>query len=77
MLISYAEIRDRIYELARQHDLRVDWAETTRSARLVLLHDRDQIVVGRASVPVRPVTARAVLELQRALEHLFGKEWLK
>jgi hypothetical protein len=74
---TYQQIRDRIYEHARRRGLRVDWVETTRTARLVLLYDCCQVAVGRAIVPVRNVSAVHVSDLEAKLEHLFGKDWLR
>ncbi|MET8141860.1 hypothetical protein ABZU32_16260 [Sphaerisporangium sp. NPDC005288] len=77
MLSSYQEIRDRIYKLARESSLRVEWAETGRSVRLLLLYDRAQIVVGRAIVPVRDLRSTVLVNLERDLEHVFGEGWLR
>jgi hypothetical protein len=77
VLRTYQEIRDRIYELARLHDLRPDWVESMRSSRLLLLYDRQQVVAGRAIVPVRHPSLRAAAELQHQLEGVFGKDWLE
>jgi hypothetical protein len=77
VLRSYQEIRDRIYVLARQHGLRPDWVEHARSARLLLLYDAAQIVVGRALVPVRHIDDDRLADLQLALAHIFGKDWLE
>ncbi|MET8156450.1 hypothetical protein ABZT47_08745 [Sphaerisporangium sp. NPDC005289] len=76
MLTTYQEIRDRIYTLTRDLGMRVDWAETTPLFRLLLLDDDRQVVVARASVPVRGITSRALNDLQADLEHVFGKGWL-
>jgi hypothetical protein len=73
----YQEIRDRIYELARQHDLRPDWTESTKNARYLLLYDRQQVVVARATVPIRHPSGRVLAELERQLAPVFGKDWLK
>jgi hypothetical protein len=77
VLSVYPEIRDRIYELARNHGLRVDWAETTRTVRLVLLYDQTQIIVARAVVPVRAIRLTQLNDLEHAPEHVFGKDWLQ
>ncbi|MDP9864041.1 MULTISPECIES: hypothetical protein [Streptosporangium] len=77
MLSTYQEIRDRIYELARRHGLRVDWVETTRSVRLLHLLDTDQIVIARATVPVRGVTLEALAHLATDLERVFGRDWME
>jgi hypothetical protein len=77
VLTAYGEIRDRIYKLARERDLRVDWIETTRLFRLLLLYDQCQIVVARASVPVKGISARALNDLRLDLEDVFGKDWLQ
>jgi hypothetical protein len=77
VLTTYSEIRDRIYALAREQNLRVDWAETTLLVRLLLLYDHRQVVVARASVPVKGISVRALSDLQADLEHVFGKGWLQ
>lgn len=76
MLLAYPEIRDRIYELARRLGLRPDWIEHGKSARLLLLYDREQVVVGRALVPTRHIDDERLADLELALAHLFGKDWL-
>ncbi|MEO3813654.1 hypothetical protein ABGB17_32055 [Sphaerisporangium sp. B11E5] len=76
VLSSYAEIRDRIYQLARQHGLRVDWPEKTKSRQLLHLVDADQVVVAITTVPVRGITREALERLGADLEHLFGKDWM-
>jgi hypothetical protein len=63
VLSSYPEIRDRIYELARVHEMRVDWTETTRTVRLVLLYDQTQIIIARAVVPVRAIRPSQLKDL--------------
>ncbi|RCG30170.1 hypothetical protein DQ384_15545 [Sphaerisporangium album] len=73
MLSTYPEIRDRTYGLARELTLRVEWAETGRSVRLLLLYDRAQIVVGRATVPVRDLRLTVLTNLERDLAHVFGE----
>ncbi|WP_371780251.1 hypothetical protein [Streptosporangium subroseum] len=76
-LRTYQEIRSRIYTLAREHGLRPDWIENTRSVRLLLLYDAEQIVVGRAMVPLRDLRPETIAALSHALEHVFGKDWLE
>jgi hypothetical protein len=77
VLSTYQEIRDRIYELARRHNLRPDWIDSTKSSRLLLLYDRQQIVVARAIVPVRYMSPLVINELKYQLEGLFGKDWME
>ena len=77
MLSTYQEIRDRIYALARHHDLRPDWVESTRSSRLLLLYDRQRIAVARAIVPVRHMSPQVLAELEHQLEGVFGKDWME
>jgi hypothetical protein len=77
VLSTYQEIRDRIYELACRHNLRPDWVDSTKSSRLLLLYDRQQIVVARAIVPVRYMSPLAISELKYQLEGLFGKDWME
>lgn len=77
MLITYQEIRDRIYEMARRHNLRPDWAESTRSVRLLLLYDPSRVVVARTTVPVRDITMAKLERLRDDLAPVFGKEWME
>ncbi len=63
MLATYPEIRDRIYALARKHALRVDWLETARNDRTLLLYDSRQVVVARALVPLRHISPGKLAEL--------------
>ena len=77
MLNTYQAIRDRIYEMARQHNLRPDWVESTRSARLLLLYDGAQIVVARTTVPVRDITRARLERLRDDREPVFGKDWME
>ena len=76
MLATYPEIRDRIYVLALKHAFRVDWRETTRNSRLLLLHDSRQIVVARARVPMRHMDPDVLAELAYQLEDVFGEGWM-
>lgn len=77
MLTSYQEVRDRIYEMARLHNLRPDWAESTRSVRLLLLYDASQLVVARATLPVRDITMGKLERLRDDLAPVFGKDWME
>lgn len=77
MLTTYQEVRDRIYEMARRHGLRPDWAESTRSVRLLLLYDSSQTVIARATVPVRDITMARLERLRDDLASVFGKEWME
>lgn len=76
MLATYPEIRDRIYALARKHELRVDWRETTRHNRLLLLYDSRQTVVARARVPLQRMNPDVLAELAYQLEDVFGEGWM-
>jgi hypothetical protein len=76
MLATYPEIRDRIYALARKHALRVDWLETTRNDRLLLLYDSRQVAVARARVPVRHMKPDMLAGLAYQLEDVFGEGWM-
>jgi hypothetical protein len=76
MLATYPEIRDRIYALARKHALRVDWLETSRYERILLLYDSRQVAVARASVPLRGMNLGKVAELAYQLEDVFGEGWM-
>lgn len=76
MLATYPEIRDRIYALARKHGLRVDWLETTRYERILLLYDARQVVVARARVPLRRINPGALAELAHQLEDVLGEGWM-
>jgi hypothetical protein len=75
--MTYAEIRDRIYDLARRHGLRPDWVESTREMRHLLLYNTDQIVVARARVPLRRMDADVLARLAHDLEKVFGKDWME
>jgi hypothetical protein len=77
VLTAYQEVRDRVYEMARRHNLRPDWAESTRTVRLLLLYDPSQIVVARATVPVRDITMAKLERLRDDLAPVFGKEWME
>lgn len=77
MLTTYQELRDRIYVLARQHGLRPDWVESTRSVRMLLLYDRNQVVVARTTVPVRDITMAKLERLRDDLAPVFGREWMQ
>ncbi len=77
MLTTYQELRDRIYEMARRFGYRPDWAESTRSVRLLLLYDSNQIVVARTTVPVRDITMAKLDRLREDLAPVFGKEWME
>ena len=76
VLATYPEIRDRIYALARKHALRVDWLETKRNYRLLLLYDSRQVVVARARVPLRYMNRGVLAELAYQLEDVFGEGWM-
>jgi hypothetical protein len=77
VLTAYQEVRDRIYEMARRYNLRPDWAESTRNVRLLLLYDASQMVVARATVPVRDITMAKLERLRDDLAPIFGKEWME
>ncbi len=77
MLTTYQELRDRIYEMARRFGYRPDWVESTRSVRLLLLYDRNQVVVARTTVPVRDITMAKLDRLRDDLAPVFGKEWME
>ena len=75
--LSYQDIRDRLMSHALAMSLRVDWIESTRTQRVVLLWDREQVVQGRSVVPLFPdKTPSLVAVLERDLRHLFGEGWL-
>lgn len=63
--------------MARQHNLRPDWVESTRSVRMLPLYDRAQNVVARTTVPVRDITRARLKRLRDDLEQVFGKEWME
>jgi hypothetical protein len=63
--------------MARRHSLRPDWAESTRSVRLLLLYDSSVTVVARATVPVRDITMAKLERLRDDLAPIFGKEWME
>jgi len=47
MLMTYPEIRDRIYKLAREKGLKVYWNEINPARRRVRLFDTGQVEVAR------------------------------
>ena len=77
MLTTYQELRDRVYELSRRCGYRPDWAESTRSMRMLLLYDGDQVVVARTTVPVRDITLAKLDRLRNDLAPVFGKDWME
>ena len=77
MLETYPEIRDRIYALARKHNLRVDWIESGRRERTLLLYDSRQEAVARAVVPVRYAEQDQLTRLAYDLAGVFGEGWMK
>jgi hypothetical protein len=76
VLTTYEEIRDRIYQLARQRNLRLDWREFNRDTRTLLLYDSRQVVVARATVPVRKLGPRSLATLASELKSVFGEGWM-
>ena len=76
VLTTYLEIRDRIYELARRSGLRPDWVESTRETRALLLYDAE-VVVARATVPLRRLEPDTLTRLAHDLEMVFGKDWME
>ncbi|MGH3418774.1 MAG: hypothetical protein ACRDOD_04140 [Streptosporangiaceae bacterium] len=77
MLTTYKELRDRIYQMSRQLGYRPDWIESTRSARMLLLYDGNQVVIARTTVPVRDITMAKLERLRDDLAPVFGKEWME
>jgi hypothetical protein len=77
VLTTYPELRDRIYEMARRHGYRPDWVESTRSSRLLLLYDVNQVAAARTTVPVRDITMAKLERLRDDLAPVFGKEWME
>jgi hypothetical protein len=77
VLTTYQELRDRIYEMSRRFGFRPDWVESTRSMRMLLLYDSNQVVVARTTVPVRDITAAKLDRLREDLAPVFGKEWME
>lgn len=74
MLVRYQEIRDRIFELCRQHGLRPDFPETTRTGRVLLVWSADQQVVARAFIPMVADPPLSVLaRLRHDLAGIFGE----
>lgn len=76
MLITYQEIRDRIYKLARERDLRVDWISSSRTHRELVLYDAGQVPVARATVPLRYFSQDRLGRLASSLEGVFGERWM-
>jgi hypothetical protein len=78
VLAKYQEIRDRIFDLCRQHGVRPDFPEMTRMGRVLLLWSADQQVVGRAFVPTVADPSPSVLaRLQHDLAGVFGEGWME
>jgi hypothetical protein len=78
VLVRYQEIRDRIFELCRQHGLRPDFPETTKTGRVLLVWSIDQRVVARAFIPTVTDPAPSVLaRLQHDLAGIFGEGWME
>jgi hypothetical protein len=78
VLVKYQEIRDRIFRLCREHGLRPDFPETTRTGRLLLLWSPEQVVVARAFVPTVADPPPTVLtRLQHDLAGIFGEGWME
>ena len=77
MLTTYKELRDRIYQMSRQLGYRPDWIESTRSVRMLLLYDGNQVVIARTTVPVRDTTMAKLERLRDDLAPVFGKEWME
>jgi hypothetical protein len=78
VLVRYQEIRDRIFKLCREHGLRPDFPETTRTGRLLLLWSPEQVVVARAFIPTvadPPLTVLARLE--HDLSGVLGERWVE
>jgi hypothetical protein len=74
---TYQELRDRIYEMSRQFGYRPDWVESTRSVRMLLLYNGNQVIVARTTVPVRDITLAKLDRLREDLAPVFGKEWME
>lgn len=49
----------------------------TRSVRMLLLYDRNQVVVARTTVPVRDITMAKLERLRDDLAPVFGREWMQ
>ena len=77
MLTTYPEIRDRIYKLAREHKLRVDWSETSRAWRTLRLFDARQVEAAKAKVPVRNIQRQDLEQLSWDLQRVFEKGWME
>jgi hypothetical protein len=45
--------------------------------RMLLLYDGDQVVVARATVPVRDITMAKLDRLRDDLAPVFGKDWMR
>jgi hypothetical protein len=77
MLTTYPEIRNRIYQLARERDLTVEWVELTKGRRKILLYDSKRLRVASADVVLRGYGRRMLAELAGELADVFGEGWLE
>jgi hypothetical protein len=78
VLVKYQEIRDRIFQLCRQHGLRPDFPETTGVGRVLLLWSIDQRVVARGFIPTVADPPPTVLaRLEHDLAGVFGEGWMQ
>lgn len=78
MLVRYQEIRDRIFRLCREHGLRPDFPQTTRTGRVLLLWSAEHVVVARAFIPTVADPPSSVLaRLEHDLAGVFGEGWME
>lgn len=78
VLVMYQEIRDRIFRPCREHGLRPDFPETTRTGRVLLVWNSGQEVVARAFIPTMSDPPPTVLaRLQHDLTGIFGEGWME
>lgn len=78
MLVKYQDIRGRVFSLCREHGLRPDFPETTKTGRVLLVWNTGQEVVARAFIPTMNDPPPIVLErLQHDLAGIFGEGWME
>lgn len=73
---SYPELRNKIAANTRRLGLRLDWVETTKTGRHLLIWNAEGVIVARVMLPYR-MTIRLSAAIVAGLEPIFGKDWNK